>query len=88
MGRRSATLLASVIGTLLVSMTPAWAEGNYPPGAVGGTEVGGVKSGTISGSGLPHTGFDFTVLWVGLTVLLLGILLLATTRRRGASDGQ
>lgn len=83
-----AAVATAVVALLLMPSTAAWAEdGNYPPGGgVGGTEVGGVQSGGLQGGGLPHTGFDFTVLWIGLAVLLLGLTLVATTRRRAVTD--
>ena len=81
--RRATAIAMSAVAMVMLGITPAWAA-NYPPGGTEGTGVGGVKTGADSGSGLPHTGFDFAVLWVGLGVLLLGVILLATARRRGS----
>lgn len=87
--RHAATVSTFVIGLFLLTVTPAWA-GNYPPGGTGGTEVGGVKSGQLGGSGvgsgLANTGFDLTVLWIGLAVLAVGVVLLASSRRHDVQD--
>lgn len=86
--RRAAIFSSTMVGLFLLTITPAWA-GNYPPGGTGGTSVGGVKSGPLGGSGaggLANTGFDLTVLWIGLVVLALGLALLATTHRLSPDD--
>lgn len=85
--RRAIAVMASVVTLHVLTLAPAMAA-NYPPGNVGGTGVAGTKSGTLNGgSTLPQTGgFDFTILGLGLAVLLMGVVLMATTYRRTGSD--
>ena len=89
LAKRAAATATFAVVLFMAALTPAWADDpNYPPGVSGdGAGVAGVKSGVLNGSGLPHTGVDLTVLWVGLAVLLLGMVLLATTRRRDDAQG-
>ena len=84
--RRAIAVMASVVTLHVLTLAPAMAA-NYPPSNVGGTGVAGTKSGILNGgSTLPQTGgFDFTILWLGLAVLLMGVVLMATTYRRTGS---
>jgi LPXTG-motif cell wall-anchored protein len=79
--RRTAALIASVVGVFWLLTVPASA-GDYPPAGVDDTEVGGVKTGVLDTVGLANTGGNLSVLWIGLAVLAVGVALLVTTRRR------
>jgi hypothetical protein len=86
--RRIAALLASLFALALVTVTPALATSgpDYPPG-VGGNDTGvqGTNVGREVGNnvgGLPHTGFEVGLMWTALAFVVLGVVLLAVSRRR------
>ena len=91
--RRVTAAVASLFALLFIQLAPAWADdATYPPAVQGRgtTGVGGVKAGesglqgTGSG-GLAHTGFDGTVLWAAIAILVLGVALIVASRRRMAT---
>jgi len=79
--------LVSLLTLAFSQMSSAFAAGSYPPAVQGSSSsVAGVKVGDsgLSG-GLAATGFDATMLWAGIAVLLLGVVLVAVTRHRSTS---
>lgn len=80
---RPGAWLTSVAVLVLTGAAPAWAAPHYPPTTPpADTAVLGTKTGQVSSSGLPHTGFDPSVLWVAFALIGLGLLLVAGARAR------
>jgi hypothetical protein len=89
--RRSVGLVAASAATLLASAGTAVAQ-QYPPtsgppvpgtpGAPGGAGATGAVTGAKGG--IAFTGSDLTLLWVGLVVLVIGLVFFVATRRRAA----
>jgi hypothetical protein len=72
---------------LVLVAGPAYATTgpNYPPTPAPTTSVEGVSSGvagSVTGSNMPHSGFDPSYLGWGIAVLLLGVVLVLIGRRR------
>jgi LPXTG-motif cell wall-anchored protein len=82
--RRVTAWLGLLTGFMVLGVTSAMASPNYPPTTPPGTEVKGVKVGQVSGDGLPHTGFDPSLVWIALGLILLGAVALVATRRRSS----
>jgi hypothetical protein len=82
--RRLIPLLV-VFGSTLIgfSAAPA-AAASYPPTPPPSTGVLGTKTGQVSNSGLPHTGFDPTLVWIALALLVIGVGVVLATRSRRA----
>ena len=82
--RRLVTLLVLFSSALVgFSAAPA-AAASYPPTPPPSTGVLGTKTGQVSNSGLPHTGFDPAVIWVALALLVIGLGVVLATRSRRA----
>jgi LPXTG-motif cell wall-anchored protein len=80
--RRLITLIV-VFGSALVGFTGApAAAASYPPTPPPSTGVLGTKTGQVSNSGLPHTGFDPSFVWIALALLVIGLGVLLATRSR------
>ncbi len=80
-------MIVALMGLGFMQMSTAFADdANYPPSVQGGSAaVGGVKVGDSGlGESLAATGFNGTVLWAGIAVLLLGVALVAFSRRRSS----
>lgn len=77
--------LSTVAVLLLTGSAPAWAAPHYPPTTPpADTGVLGTKTGHVSNSGLPHTGFDPRLLWIAVALIVVGVLLVAGSRARRA----
>jgi len=77
--------LIVVFGSALVGFTVAPAEAaSYPPTPPPSTGVLGTKTGQVSNSGLPHTGFDASLIWIALALLVIGMGVVLATRGRSA----
>ena len=86
--RRSLMVVAASATALVASAGVALAQAYPPPpGPPGpGPNVVNVNPGAGgAGSGaLPFTGSDLTLLWVGLVVLVVGLVFFVATRRRAS----
>ena len=94
--RRLLTLVFVSVGILVVSAVVAFADNvDYPitsstvPGTVPGPKVispgaAAVSQGGGAGAGLARTGSNLNPLWIGLVVLMIGVVLVIATRRRAA----
>lgn len=85
--RRSLFLVAATATTLVASAGAALGQ-QYPPtsGDPGGGSAGR-GTGTAAGGSLASTGSDLTLLWVGLAVLMIGVVAFVATRRRASTRG-
>jgi hypothetical protein len=82
--RRLIALLVTC-GSMLIGLTAAPAEAaSYPPTPPPSTGVLGTKTGQVSNSGLPHTGFDPSLIWIALALLVIGMGVVLATRGRSA----
>lgn len=81
--QRLSAWLGLLTGFMVLGATAAVAAPNYPP-TTPATEVKGEK---ISNSGLPHTGFDPSLLWIAAALLVVGALTILATRRRSGKHG-
>jgi hypothetical protein len=84
--RRIVTLLVGSAVLVLLTVAPAMAQ-QYPPGPTP-TPLeparGAAPAAARGGEGLAFTGSNLTLLWIGLAVLVTGVVLLMATRRRAA----
>jgi hypothetical protein len=89
--RRFLMLLAASTTMLVVFATSAMAQ-QYPPApgpAEGVTPGTAPAAGARAGEGLAITGSDLLpLIWIGLAVLVLGIVLVVAARRRAAIRGR
>src|SRR5207245_1775319 len=95
--RRLVMLVFMSVAMLVASAVVAVAgDSDYPitsssvPGSVPGPKVitpgaaAAVTPGAAGGGGLARTGSNLNPLWIGLVVLVIGVVLVVATRRRAA----
>ena len=80
--RRLLTLLVLFGSTVLGFTAAPAAAATYPPTPPPSTGVLGTKTGQVSNSGLPHTGFDPSLLWIAAALVVVGLLVVLATRSR------